>query len=349
LLYDVLVIGAGQAGLSMGYFLKKTDLSFLLLDQSGEVGESWRKRYDSLKLFTPRLYSSLPGLPLSGDANGYPTKDEIGDYVSHYAKTFSIPVMLHTVVEKLEREGDYFVLSTNQGDFRSKQIVVATGPFHQPNIPMFSEFLSEEVLQLHSSEYKNPDQLQNGATVVVGGGNSGAQIAVELANHTQVYLSVGHNPKFLPQNVLGRSIFWWIDKVGIYKANVHSKVGQMIKNNPDPIFGYELKWKLKDGGVQQKRKAVSAHENQMIFEDHSRVEVRNVIWSTGFKSDFSWISIPFLLNDNGMPIHKRGVTPIKGLYFLGLPWQYRRSSALLLGVGGDAKYLAEHLMLNRST
>lgn len=208
MLYEVLVIGAGQAGLSLGYYLKKNNISFLLLDQSDEIGDSCRNRYDSLKLFTPRSYSSLPGLALIGDPNGYPTKAEISDYLSQYAKAFSLPVKLQAVIAKLEKEGDCFVLSTSQGEYRSKQVVVATGPFQQPNIPEFSKLLSDEVLQLHSSEYKNPDQLQTGTTVVVGGGNSGAQIAVELADHSEnVYLSVGHKPKFLPQVLGGKSIF----------------------------------------------------------------------------------------------------------------------------------------------
>ncbi|PWW28886.1 putative flavoprotein involved in K+ transport [Cytobacillus oceanisediminis] len=346
MVYDVLVIGAGQAGLSIGYFLKKTNLSYLLLDHGGEMGESWRKRYDSLKLFTPRSYSSLPGLSLKGDPNEYPTKDEVAEYLSQYAKTFSLPVKLQTMITKLDKEGDCFVLSTNQGEYRSKQVIVATGPFQQPKIPEFSKFLSDEVLQLHSSEYKNPDQLLSGTAVVVGGGNSGAQIAVELADHQDVYLSVGHKPRFLPQDFGGKSIFLWFDKMGILKANVHGKVGQMIKNKPDPIFGFELKLKLKDGGVQQKTKAVSANENQLIFEDQSIVKVRNVIWSTGFISDYSWIRIPSLFNEKGMPIHKRGVTAIRGLYFLGLPWQYRRGSALLQGIGVDAEYLVLQIINN---
>lgn len=344
MIYDVLVIGAGQAGLSMGYFLKKTKLSFLLLDQGSGIGESWRTRYDSLTLFTPRFFSSLPGLTLKGDPSDYPTKDEVGDYLSRYAKTFSLPVKLQTVITKLDKEGDWFVLSTNQGEYRSKQVVVATGPFQQPNIPEFSKYLSDDVFQLHSSEYKNHAQLLNGSTVVVGGGNSGAQIAVELADNRDVYLSVGHKPKFLPQDIGGKSIFWWFDKLGLLEANVNSRVGKMIKNKPDPIFGYELKTKLKDGGIHQKPKAVSANKDQIIFKDHSKVEVNNVIWSTGFKPDYNWIRIPLNFNEKGMPIHRRGVTSVKGLYFIGLPWQYRRGSALLQGVGEDAKYLAKQLL-----
>ncbi|WP_264740598.1 flavin-containing monooxygenase [Cytobacillus firmus] len=346
MLYDVLVIGAGQAGLSAGYFLKKRNLSFLLLDQGNEIGESWRKRYDSLKLFTPRLFSSLPGLSLSGDPGGYPTKDEISDYLLKYGEEFSLPVKLGIVVTKLEREGDCYVLSTSQGEYRSKQVVVATGPFQKPNIPEFSKSLSDEVLQLHSSEYENPDQLLSGTTVVVGGGNSGAQIAAELAEHRDVYLSVGQKPKFLPQDLGGKSIFWWFDKVGLLKATVNSQVGQMIRNTPDPIFGYELKVKLKNGGIRQKPRAVSANDHNLIFEDQSTVKVRNLIWSTGFKSDSSWIKIPAIFNEKGMPIHKRGVTDSQGLYFLGLPWQYRRGSALLQGVGADAEYLVHEMVKN---
>lgn len=346
MLYDVLVIGAGQAGLSVGYYLKKNNLSFLLLDQGSEIGESWRKRYDSLKLFTPRSYSYLPGLALNGDPNGYPTKDEISDYLTQYAKAFSLPVKLQTMITKLEKDGDCFALSTSQGEYRSKQVIVATGPFHKPNIPDFSKFISDEVLQVHSSEYKNPYQLKSGTTVVVGAGNSGAQIAVELADGRDVYLSVGHNLKFLPQDFFGKSIFWWFDKLGILKANINSKVGQLIRNKPDPIFGYELKMKLKNGGIQQKPKAVSASDNKILFEDQSTVEVRNLIWSTGFKSDYSWIRIPSIFNEKGMPIHERGITDIQGLYFSGLSWQYRRGSALLEGVGSDAEYLVAKIANN---
>lgn len=344
LLYDVLVIGAGQAGLSIGYYLKKNNVSFLLLDQGVEIGESWRKRYDSLKLFTPRAYSSLPGMPLIGDPNGYPTKDEISDYLTQYVKAFSLPVKLKTVITKLDEEEGCFVLSTSQGEYRSKQVVVATGPFQEPNIPEFSKFLSGEVFQLHSSEYKNPDQLLSGTTVVVGGGNSGAQIAVELANHRDVYLSVGHTPKFMPQDFVGKSIFWWFDKLGFLKANIDSKIGQTIRNKPDPIFGYELKVQLKNGKVQQRPKAISAIDNELIFEDQSILKIRNLIWSTGFKSDYSWIHIPKIFNEKGMPIHRRGVTDTQGLYFLGLPWQYRRGSALLQGIGEDAKYLITKIL-----
>jgi putative flavoprotein involved in K+ transport len=346
MIYDVLVIGAGQAGLAMGYFLKQTKLKFLILDKGNEIGESWKNRYDSLTLFTPRSYSSLPGLSLIGEEKQYPTKDEISNYLSLYANTFLLPIQLNTFITRLDRADGYFLLSTNQGDYKCKNVIVATGPFHEPFIPKFSHLLSDKVLQLHSSKYKNPSQLLEGTTLVVGGGNSGAQIAVEISDDREVYLSVSQQVKFLPQDIGNKSIFWWFDKLGVLKANVNSQVGQFIKNKPDPIFGFELKSLLKTGKVVLKQRVTSANKNQMFFHDGSSIEVSNVIWSTGYKSDYRWINVPSVLNEKGMPSHQRGLSPIKGLFFLGLPWQYRRGSALIQGVGTDAEYIVEKILRN---
>ena len=344
MIYDVLVVGAGQAGLAMGYYLKQTELSFQLLEKGSLVGESWRNRYDSLTLFTPRFYSSLPGLSLNGEKNHYPTKDEISDYLSYYANKFLIPIQHNTSVTKLDKKDDLFILSTNQGEYQSRNVIVATGPFHDPFIPEYSQQLSESILQLHSSNYKNPNQLLDGPTLVVGGGSSGAQIAAEISNERKVYLSLGKSLKFLPQNIGNKSIFWWFDRLGILNANVNSRVGQLIKNQPDPIFGFELKSKIKNGKVLQKPRVTNAENKQLFFHDGSSLEVSNVIWATGYRSDYSWINMPSVLNDKGLPIHKRGATSITGLYFLGLRWQYRRGSALLQGVGLDAEYLVNSLL-----
>ncbi|WP_419886983.1 flavin-containing monooxygenase [Neobacillus niacini] len=343
MLYDVLVIGAGQAGLSMGYFLKKTKLNFLILDKGSEIGLGWKNRYDSLTLFTPRTYSSLPGLSLKGEEKQYPTKDEISDYLSLYAKVFSIPIQLNTTVTKVDKEENCFRLYTNQGEYQCKNVIVTTGPFQEPYIPEFSQHLSEKIQQLHSSQYKNPSQLQHGTTLVVGGGNSGAQIAVEISHVRNVYLSVGQPIRYLPQDIGSKSIFWWFDKLGVLKANVNSKVGQFIKNKPDPIFGFELRSQLKSGDIILKPRVTSADRSVVFFENDNSLEVSNVIWSTGFKSDYSWINIPSIFNEVGTPLHNRGITTMKGLCFLGLPWQYRRGSALLHGVGYDAEYLIKKL------
>lgn len=342
-MYDVLVVGAGQAGLAIGYFLKEKNLSFLILDKASDMGESWRKRYDSLTLFTPRMYSYLPGLRLEGKQGKYPTKDEISEYLAHYAKTFSLPVQLNTNIEKLEEIDGNFVLTTNKGKYEARNVVVATGPFQQPIIPSVSKKLSDHVLQLHSSEFKNPNQLVEGTTLVVGGGNSGAQIATEIANERNVHLSVGHPLKFLPQDIGNRSIFWWFDKLGVLKVNVNSKVGKYLKNMPDPIFGFELKEKIKQRKVTILPKVTSAKGSSVVFDDGSLLEVNNIIWSTGYKMDYMWIDVPSVFTHNGLPIHERGITNNKGLYFLGMPWQYRRGSAILQGIGLDAKYIADHI------
>ncbi|MEK3886580.1 flavin-containing monooxygenase [Bacillus sp. FSL K6-3431] len=344
--YDVVIIGAGQAGLSMGYYLKQTDLSFLILDKSEGIGEVWKNRYDSLKLFTPRSYSCLPGLKLAGNQSVYPTKDEIAEYLSLYAEMFRLPLKIKTIVRNLYKDEGRFRIITDKGELIAKNVVIATGPFQNPFIPEFANKLSDNVLQLHSSQYKNPKQLREGPVLVVGGGNSGAQIAVELSKERETYLSVSHKIKYLSQDIMNKSIFWWFDQLGIYTASVNTKVGQYIKKQHDPIFGFELRSLIKYGKVILKPRTISIHNDNITFEDNSEVQVKNVIWSTGFVSDYSWIDIAEVFDEKGLPIHHRGITLMDGLYFLGLPWQYNRGSALLHGVGKDAEYLINYIKAN---
>lgn len=344
-MYDVIIIGAGQAGLSVGYFLKSTNLSFLILDKAKEIGETWRKRYDSLTLFTPRSYSTLPGLSLNGEEHVYPTKDEIANYLTQYAEYFALPIQLETkIISVSKNPNSGYKVITSKGNLESRNIIVATGPFQNPLIPTFANRLSEKVNQLHSSMYKRPSQLKEGVTLIVGGGNSGAQIAVELSNDREVFLSVSQKPSFLPQNFAGKSIFWWFDRLGILKTNVNTKLGTFIKERPDPIFGYELKTAIRNKKVTIKPRATHAENDMFQFQDGSKIIVANVIWATGFRSDYSWLDIPSIFNEAGFPIHKRGITDEKGLYFIGLPWQYRRGSALLQGVGYDAEYIVKQIM-----
>ncbi len=338
-MYDTIVIGAGQAGLAIGYYLKKRNKAFLLIDKGSEVGESWRERYDSLVLFTPRIYSALPGLPFHGDEHGFPTKDEVVAYLTKYVETFHFPIRLNEEVKAISKVDNAFLIKTNRDEYRAKNVVVATGPFQTPNLLGFSTNLATTFKQLHSSQYKNPKQLGDGNVIVVGGGNSGAQIAVELSKERETYLAVSKHPSYLPLVFLRKSIFWWFDKVGILKATNHSLLGRLIQKKGDPLFGYELKRAIKNNEVKVKQRVVSAKKNELVFEDNTTLKVNNIIWATGFKTEFPWLQIEGVFDQKGKVIHNRGVSSIEGLYFIGLPWQYRRGSALLQGVGYDAKYI----------
>lgn len=337
---DVLVIGAGQAGLAMGYYLKDLPLSFALLDANPRVGDTWRTRYDSLVLFTPRTYSALPGLKLSGDPAGYPGKDELADYLETYADHFDLPVHLNTSVQRLERAQDGFHVLTNQGTYQAKQVVIATGPFQKPFIPNLQGTISDDVYQTHTAFYTNPSQLKPGPVLVVGAGNSGVQIAAELCEERDVYLSIGKKMKIMPSVILNRSLFWWFDVLGLSKATVDSTVGKILSQN-DPIIGTEIKPLLKQGKVKSRGRAQSVRGREVQFADGQTCTVDNIIWATGFEYDHRWIDVPGVIDNHGSIVHERGVTKVKGLYFLGLPWQYRRGSALLLGVHQDAQFLAE--------
>ncbi|WP_042144383.1 NAD(P)/FAD-dependent oxidoreductase [Paucisalibacillus sp. EB02] len=343
-MYNTIVVGAGQAGLSIGYYLKKTGLDYLILDKNQEIGQVWRERYDSLILFTSKQYSSLPGSIVEGDSNSLPTKDEISFYLKRYAETFDLPVRLNTEVYQIHKNGDYFSISTNQREYKAKNVIIATGPFQHPKIPTFAKKLASEVLQLHSSEYKNPTQLVEGNVLVVGGGNSGAQIAAEVSKERTTYLSTGQSLKFMPLYIGKKSIFWWFDKLGILSASSTSFFGKKIQKQGDPIFGNELKQAIVEKNVRIVGRSFDARGNTVFFNGQDHLEIQNVIWATGFKPDYHFLSnIPEVINQNGAPLHKRGITNIEGLFFLGLPWQYRRGSALLQGIGYDANYLVEHL------
>lgn len=344
MIYDVIIIGAGQAGLSIGYYLQQSPLSFLILDNQKRIGDVWRKRYDSLVLFTPRSYSSLPGLNLAGDPNGFPTKDEIADYLENYAVTFELPVQLNTKVVNVTKQGLIFLIETQNNILHARKVVIASGPFQIPSIPSFAKGLSKDVVQLHSSQYVNPSQLKEGTVLIVGGGNSGAQIAVELSQFHDTYLSVSQPIRYLPLKLLNRSIFEWFDKMGILRANSTSFIGKRLQKQGDPIFGYELRERLREQQIKLKNRAINGIDDKIHFTDKTSLNVQNIIWATGFNFDYSWIALENLLNTNGELIHQRGISNIAGLYFLGLPWQHRRGSALLLGVGNDAKYLSEHII-----
>jgi putative flavoprotein involved in K+ transport len=338
--FDVIVIGAGQAGLAMGYYLKQLGLNFVLLEKAQRVGDSWRNRYDSLTLFTPAEYDSLPGLNFPAPKGSYPNKNQVADYLERYAKHFALPVQLQTEIETLEKRGDVFYLETNRGAFEAARVIVATGPFQTPFIPRLAKELDSSILQLHSSTYFNKGQLPDGEVLVVGSGNSGLQIAEELLASHSVTVAQGKPQPFLPQKLLGQSLFWWMERLGVSRVTATSRLGQRLKER-DPVIGSSLS-RLRQKGLTLVSKVVEAKGQTITFADGKTLKPQSIIWATGFRSDYSWVRLP-VFDTGGKPIHREGITSVDGFYFLGLSWQRTRGSALLGWVGQDAAFLTEEI------
>lgn len=338
---EVAVIGAGQAGLAMGYYLAQQGRRFVILDGAPRIGHSWRVRYDSLKLFTPAQYNNLPGLPFPAPVDHYPTKDEVADYLELYAKTFHLPISLQTKVLALKQSPSGYVIETDRQTYRANQVVIAPGPFHRPFTPPIHKDFAPDVFQMHSSQYKNPDQLPPGPVLVVGAGNSGAQIAEELSLTRKVYLSVGSKPPFRPTRILGKSLFWWIDKLGVTNLTADHWLGRKLSQS-DPLIGTDMKMLARKRGVEFLERTEKAEGHTVTFAGGRTLSASTILWATGFRPDFSWVQVP-VCDERGVPIHQRGVTHARGLYFLGLRWQHTQGSGLLMGVGRDAAYLADSL------
>jgi len=341
---DVAVIGGGQAGLAMAWHLRRLGLRFAVLDAGSEIGAAWRSRWDSLRLFTPARYDSLPGLPFPGPPDRYPTKDEVAGYLRDYVAAFDLPVRLDSRVTRLSREGDGHALVTERGTVRARQVVVATGPFQSPRTPATG--LDPAVTQLHSSSYRNPDGLPLGPVLVVGDGNSGRQIARELAATRHVELATAGAAAVVPQRLLGRDLFWWLDRSGLLGAPASSRIGQRMRARGELVVGTTDRM-LRDSGVILRPRLTAADGTAARFADGTRTDVDTVVWATGYRPDHSWIDVDGALA-YGLPAHERGVSPAPGLYFLGLPWQHTRGSALLGFVGADAAHLAEQIATRHS-
>jgi putative flavoprotein involved in K+ transport len=342
---DVLVIGAGQAGLAVAYHFRQAGLRFLVVDADAEVGAAWRKRWDSLTLFTPAQYDALPGMAFPAPGDTYPTAADVADYLQSYADRFELPILLNTRVTRLGRDGEGFAVDTNRGLLHARQVVVATGPFQTPIVPAISADLGNGVRQLHSTEYRNPDQIDPGPVVVAGAGNSGRQIAFELAAMHEVTLAVGTEAMQLPQRMLGRDLFWWLVKTRLLDRTADSRAARRMRARGDLVIGSPLV-ELREAGVHIRPRLTAAYGDRVTFADQTQARPVTVIWATGFRSDYSWIDIPGVTTapgtENGIE-HVRGITRVPGLTFIGLPWQYTRGSALLGFVKRDAEWLAEHI------
>jgi putative flavoprotein involved in K+ transport len=339
---DIVIIGAGQAGLAAGRRLTLAGHEPLLLDAAPALGHSWRERWDSLRLFTPARFDGLPGLPFPGDPDHHPGKDEVADYLRDYAERFALRVRLDTPVRRLTHTGDGFALSTPGGVLHARQVVVATGPFQRPVVPPHEL----TVPALHTSDYRRPSQLPDGPVVVVGGGNSGVQIAAELAaSGRPVTLAVGTRQPALPQRLLGRDLFHWLNLAGVVRIPSDTRIGARIRRR-EPLIGTGLR-ELRRDGVRLAGRVVSAAGDTIRTADGDTVSAAAVVWATGYRVDHAWIDIPGAIGPDGAPAHTRGAGVVPGLHYLGLPYQYSRGSALLGWVGDDADRLVSRLTSDR--
>ena len=335
---DVVVVGGGQAGLAVAWHLRRHGLGFVVLEAAGELGHTWRSRWETLRLFTPAEYDALPGRPFPAPEGTYPGKDAVADYLREYAAAFDLPVELDAPVTALQRTDGGFRLTTPGRSYTARQVVVATGPFQTPFVPAVASGLDDSVTQLHSSAYRSPDALPDGNVVVVGGGNSGFQIAEELGRVRPVELSVGSVYPALPQRLLGRDLFWWLTRLGVMRVTAGSRLGRRIQSRGEFLIGTGRK-RLQRAGVGIRPRLLDASGRTVRFADGSSLEASVVVWATGYRPDHSWIDVPGVLRD-GRFVHDRGVTGIPGLYVVGLSWQHTRGSALLGFVAGDAAHVA---------
>ena len=331
---DVVVIGAGQAGLAVGHTLKQAGVDFVMLDAATELGVSWINRWDSLRLFTSARYCGLPGLPFPGDPDRYPAKDEVPQYFQTYAATFELPIHLGHRVVSVGRSDGVFTVTTPTTKITARQVIAAVGAFQTPVVPEFSRRLPSSVVQLHSHAYRNPDQIPAGRVAVVGSANSGLQIAAELSGTHDVVVCRGRKQPRLPQRILGRDAFWWLSRSGILRLPTNTPLARRIAM-PDPVVGTNIDELARS--VAFAERVVDVADAQLVTADGKRIDASAVLWATGYRNDWSWLG-PELLGADGQPEHDAGIGA-SGLHFVGLYRMRNRGSALLGFVGRDAEHI----------
>jgi putative flavoprotein involved in K+ transport len=346
--YDTVIIGGGQAGLATGHELRKRGQSFVILEANERIGDSWRKRWDSLRLFTPAKYDGLPGLRFPAPRWSFPTKDEMGDYLESYTARFELPVRTGVAVDRVFHDGDRYVVESGLDTFEADNVVVATGAHGVPKKPVFAGDLDPAIVQLHSLDYRRPAQLADGPVLVVGLGNSGAEIAFELSrSHTVLQSGTPSAEIPVRHGGLGaRLLLPLIRFLGTRVLHVKTPIGRRIRPKFVLMAAPLIRVKSKDlaaAGVESVARVVGTRDGLPLLEDGRVLEVANVLWCTGFRYELSWIDLP-VLGEDGAPLHERGVvTSSPGLYFVGLIFQSAATSDVLPGVGRDAAYIARHI------
>ncbi|HEY7633950.1 MAG TPA: NAD(P)-binding domain-containing protein [Gemmatimonadales bacterium] len=347
---QTVIIGGGQSGLSVGYHLAQRGLPFVILEANHRVGDTWRRRWDSLRLFTPARFDAISGMPFPGPPHAFPTKDEMADYLESYAGRFALPVRTGVKVDRLCRQGDRYIVSAGTHRFEADHVVVAMATFQRPQVPAFAAELDSGILQLHSLDYRNPAQLQDGGVLVVGAGNSGAEIALELSRAGQKVWMSGRRTGEVPFRINGwaarhlllRPVFRFVfHRVLTTDTPIGRRARPKIVAKGAPLIRVKAR-DLLAAGVEWVPRTRGVSHGLPILDDDRVLEVGNVIWCTGFHPGFSWIDLPLPLDDHGEPIQRRGVVPGEpGLYFVGLHFLYAMSSTMIHGVSRDAEYIAE--------
>lgn len=344
-----LIVGAGQAGLSAGYYLARRGLPFLIVEAHQRVGDAWRERWDSLRLFTPARYDGLAGFPFPAAGFSFPTKDEMADYLESYVERFRLPVRTGVRIERLAREGPTFVASAGAQTFEADNVIVAMASFQQPLVPAFARDLDPRIIQLHSLEYRRPAQLRQGSVLVVGAGNSGSEIALELARTHRVWMSgrdVGHVP-FRIEGTAAKLFVPIVFRVLFHRVfTTSTPIGRRLRPKVLYAGGPLIRVKPADlaaAGVERVPRVAGTRAGMPVLDDGRVLDVENVIWCTGFNPGFSWIDLP-VFDDRGYPMQRRGIVEReRGLYFTGLHFLYALSSTMIHGASRDAAYVVRHL------
>jgi putative flavoprotein involved in K+ transport len=346
---NTVVVGGGQAGLSVGYHLQRLGVPFLILDASERIGDAWRHRWDSLRLFTPARFDGLDGMPFPAPPFSFPTKGEMADYLETYARKFALPVRLGVRVERVSRQGERFLLVAGDLRFDADNVIVAMGNFQRPSTPAFAPELDPEIRQLHSIDYRNPGQLRDGAVLIIGAGNSGAEIAFELVRASHKIWMAGPSTGNVPFRVdgpagrlgLARFVFRVVFHRVLSVANpIGRKARPKMLHRAAPLIRVKP-WDLSNAGVERVPRVVGTRNGLPLLEDGRVLDVANVVWCTGFHPGFSWIDLP-VFGADGAPLHEDGIVAQEpGLYFVGLHFLYALSSEMIHGVGRDAGRIAE--------
>ena len=337
----MVVVGGGQAGLAVGFHLARRNINFVILDACARVGDAWRKRWASLRLFTPARLDGLPGTPFPARAGALPTKDEMANYLESYAGHHKLPIRLGTRVEALSREGDLFVLIAGNRRFEADQVVVATGGHPNPQRPDFAAELDQSIVQLHSSDYRDPSQLEDGDVLVVGAGNSGAEIALDAARQHRVWLA-GRPTGSVSPVLYSRPTWWLASRLITVNTPIGRKMSVQLRGKGTPLVRIR-EHDFAAAGITRVPRVEGVEAGKPRLNGGRHLPVKTIVWCTGFKHDYGWIQRPATA-DGHVPAHERGVVLSEpGLYFIGLPFQFGHNSALIDGVGRDAEYIVGHI------